>query len=95
MDLGLGTFSMLFGKATSRGLLLFSFVERGFLYSSSCPGTCSVDQAGLELRDLPASAQGGTFLSFHHMGPRDQTQNVNFGSRHLYLLNYLSRPRKI
>jgi hypothetical protein len=26
--------------------------------SSSCPGTCSVDQAGLELRDLPASASG-------------------------------------
>jgi hypothetical protein len=26
------------------------------LYSSGCPGTHSVDQAGLELRNLPASA---------------------------------------
>ena len=27
-------------------------------YSSGCLGTCSVDQAGLELRDLPATASG-------------------------------------
>jgi hypothetical protein len=26
------------------------------LCSPGCPGTCSVDQAGLKLRDLPASA---------------------------------------
>jgi hypothetical protein len=32
--------------------------ETGFLcmYSSGCPGTHFVDQAGLELRNLPASA---------------------------------------
>jgi hypothetical protein len=34
-------------------LLLFCFV---FLCSPDCPGTHSVDQAGLELRNLPASA---------------------------------------
>jgi hypothetical protein len=32
------------------------FWERVSLYSPGCPGTHSVDQAGLELRNLPASA---------------------------------------
>jgi hypothetical protein len=31
-------------------------VETGFLCSPGCPGTHSVDQAGLELRNPPASA---------------------------------------
>jgi hypothetical protein len=37
---------------------LFCFVFRGRvpLYSSGCPETHFVDQAGLELRNLPASA---------------------------------------
>jgi hypothetical protein len=30
--------------------------DRVSLCSPGCPGTCSVDKAGLELRDLPASA---------------------------------------
>jgi hypothetical protein len=36
----------------------FSFFprDRVFLYSPGCPGTHFVDQAGLELRNLPASA---------------------------------------
>ena len=36
--------------------LIFFFRDRVSLYSPGCPGTHSVDQAGLELRDLPASA---------------------------------------
>jgi hypothetical protein len=32
------------------------FQDRVSLYSPGCPGTHSVDQAGLELRNLPASA---------------------------------------
>jgi hypothetical protein len=32
------------------------FFETGFLCSPSCLGDCSVDQAGLQLRDPPASA---------------------------------------
>jgi hypothetical protein len=32
------------------------FRDRVFLYSPGCPGTHSVDQAVLELRDSPASA---------------------------------------
>jgi hypothetical protein len=35
---------------------LFVFRDRVSLYSSGCPGTHFVDQAGLELRNLPASA---------------------------------------
>jgi hypothetical protein len=38
-------------------LFLFCFFPRqGSLYSSGCPGTHFVDQAGLELRNPPASA---------------------------------------
>jgi hypothetical protein len=35
---------------------LFGFQDRVSLCSPGCPGTHSVDQAGLELRNLPASA---------------------------------------
>jgi hypothetical protein len=35
---------------------VFVFRDRVSLCSSGCPGTHSVDQAGLELRNLPASA---------------------------------------
>jgi hypothetical protein len=35
---------------------LLVFRDRVSLYSSGCPGTHFVDQAGLELRNLPASA---------------------------------------
>jgi hypothetical protein len=36
--------------------LFFSFLDRVSLYSPGCPGTHFVDQAGLELRNPPASA---------------------------------------
>jgi hypothetical protein len=36
--------------------LCFCFLRQGFSDSPGCPGTHSVDQAGLELRNLPASA---------------------------------------
>jgi hypothetical protein len=36
--------------------VFFFLQDRVSLYSSGCPGTYSVDQAGLELRNLPASA---------------------------------------
>jgi hypothetical protein len=37
-------------------IYLFIFPDRVSLYSPGCPGTHFVDQAGLELRYLPASA---------------------------------------
>jgi hypothetical protein len=39
------------------GFLFFGFYKIGFLslYNPGCPGTHSVDQAGLKLRGLPAS----------------------------------------
>jgi hypothetical protein len=37
-------------------LFIFVFSESGFLCVAGSPGTHSVDQAGLELRNLPASA---------------------------------------
>jgi hypothetical protein len=39
------------------------FFEIGFLCSPGCPGTCSVDQAGLELRNPPASASASDSAS--------------------------------
>jgi hypothetical protein len=36
--------------------LVWFFRDRVSLYSPGCPGTHSVDKAGLELRNLPASA---------------------------------------
>ena len=38
------------------GFFCFVFRDRVSLYSPGCPGTLSVDQAGLELRNPPASA---------------------------------------
>jgi hypothetical protein len=47
-------------------LFLF-FQDRVSLYSPGCPGTHFVDQAGLELRNLPASAsQVGIKGMRHH-----------------------------
>jgi hypothetical protein len=36
--------------------LFLAFRDMVSLYSPGCPGTHSVDQAGLDLRNLPASA---------------------------------------
>jgi hypothetical protein len=40
------------------------FRDRVSLCSPGCPGTHSVDQAGLELRNLPASASASQLLGF-------------------------------
>jgi hypothetical protein len=40
------------------------FRDRVSLYNSGCPGTHSVDQAGLELRNPPASASQVLGLKF-------------------------------
>jgi hypothetical protein len=37
-------------------IYILVFQDRVSLYSPGCPGTHFVDQAGLELRNLPASA---------------------------------------
>ena len=39
-----------------KGFFFLCFQDRVSLYSHGCPGTHSVDQAGLELRNSPASA---------------------------------------
>jgi hypothetical protein len=45
-----------FGFFGFLGVFFFGFSRQGFLYSPSCPGTHSVDQAGLKLKNPPASA---------------------------------------
>jgi hypothetical protein len=37
-------------------IYILVFLDRVSLYSPGCPGTHSVDQAGLQLRNPPASA---------------------------------------
>ena len=44
------------GILKSTPLFVFVFQDRVSLCSPGCPGTHSVDQAGFELRNLPASA---------------------------------------
>jgi hypothetical protein len=63
LDLELGLLWVLGIKLWSSGrmeptlfVLLFLFFEIGFLCSPGCPGTHSVDQASLKLRNPPASA---------------------------------------
>jgi hypothetical protein len=53
------------------GLVWFGFVfwDRVSLCSPGCPGTHSVDQAGLELRNLPASASRVLGLKAHTTTP--------------------------
>jgi hypothetical protein len=45
------------------------FQDRVSLYSPGCLGTHFVDQAGLELRNLPASASQVLGLKVDHHGP--------------------------
>ena len=44
------------GHGISGPIFFFFFSRQGFSFSSGCPRTHSVDQAGLKLRNLPASA---------------------------------------
>jgi hypothetical protein len=53
------TVSFSCGNEVMGGFFLFFFLvfrDRVSLYSSGCPGTHFVDQAGLQLRNMPASA---------------------------------------
>jgi hypothetical protein len=45
-----------FSLSANKFALFFFFLRQVFLCSPGCPGTHSVDQAGLELRNPPASA---------------------------------------
>jgi hypothetical protein len=54
------------------------FRDRVSLYSPGCPGTHFVDQVGLELRNLPASASGIKGVRHH---PRlILTSSIKMGS---------------
>jgi hypothetical protein len=51
-----GIINFKLNKVVSKMSFFFFFQDRVSLYSPGCPGTHSVDQAGLKLRDPPASA---------------------------------------
>jgi hypothetical protein len=53
------------------------FFKTGFLCSPGCPGTHFVDQAGLELRNLPASASQVLGLKVCATTPGKQVLLIN------------------
>jgi hypothetical protein len=61
-------------------VFFFGFLDRVSLYSPGCPGTHSVDQAGLELRNLPASASRVLGLEVCATTPGLGTANFNIFS---------------
>ena len=56
---------------------LFVFRDRVSLYSPGCPGTHFVDQAGLELRNLPASASKKIIPTTHINGLVLHVDSIN------------------
>jgi hypothetical protein len=50
------SYNMNLAPSQGYAFFFFSLGDRVSLYSSGCPGTHFVDQAGLELRNPPASA---------------------------------------
>jgi hypothetical protein len=56
------------------GLVFLVFRDRVSLYSPGCPGTHFVDQAGLELRNPPASASQVLGLTVCATTPGGKTQ---------------------
>jgi hypothetical protein len=77
---------------------LFCFVfcffgDRVSLYSSGCPGTHSVDQAGLKLRNPPASASRVLGLKAYATTPGSWTLILTYTLIHLSLpvLDYFGR----
>jgi hypothetical protein len=58
------------------GLVWFGFSRRVSLCSPGCPGTHSVDQAGLELRNLPNSAS--QVAGSRHASPLPSRFEISF-----------------
>jgi hypothetical protein len=52
-----------------RGAFFFFLPRQVSLCSLGCPGIHSVDQAGLELRNLPASVPSAEIKGMHHHRP--------------------------
>jgi hypothetical protein len=61
-------------------LSIFFFQDRVSLYSPGCPGTHFVDQAGLELRNPPASASQVLGLKACTTTARQLTESLAFCS---------------
>jgi hypothetical protein len=68
--------SLLFSSLLSLSLMVFR--DRVSLYSPGCPGTHFVDQAGLELRNLPASASRVLGLKAYATTPGVTFLLINF-----------------
>jgi hypothetical protein len=74
-------------------VVLFFFLDRVSLCSPGCPGTHSVDQAGLELRNRPSSTSGvlglkgcatTTWLPFLFLELRSEAQGLVLARQTLY-----------
>ena len=58
--------------------LFFVLRDRVSLYSPGCPGTHSVDQAGLELRNLPASTSTSQVLGLKACATTPSSHSVSY-----------------
>jgi hypothetical protein len=72
-------------------LFVFIFLGRVSLGSPDCPGTYFVDQAGLELRNLPASAS--QVLGLKACATTTQ-QKTNFGRKQILAENKFWQKRQ-
>jgi hypothetical protein len=72
---------------------VFDFRDKFSLYSPGCSGTHSVDQAGLELRNLPASAS--RVLGLKACATIARPKNISFKGHHYIALAGLGLPMQI
>jgi hypothetical protein len=78
---------MALGFASLLLLFFVFFQDRVSLYR--CPGTHFVDQAGLELRNLPASASQVLGLKACDTMPSSCLIAMHHFPNHVFLMNYL------
>lgn len=57
---------------------------RMYAYAHRCHGVC------MEVRGVRGLLGMGVFYSFHYVDPRNPTQVIKLGDKHLYLLSHLA-----
>jgi hypothetical protein len=90
-----GTINMCFKILIYIYFYFLVFRDRVSLCGPGCPGTHCVDQAGLELRNPPASASSAGIKGVHHQAPLIYTfkRGLRRGSSIYMTISLLKSPR--